>query len=294
MSATVGERGGGSAPAQRRNLSPAHDDTQATYRDVLVEHSGAASGEPAVGSGPTGPATEGRRGGGAAPAAQRRNLSPARGNSPTTFRSEMAARGGTFSGELAASGEPANSKYHSLPAYVTEPYQHTPPVDYEEVLTPVLSSSARNLEEAAKPWDGDIPRRLETGAEWFAPPSRSAGMWQGRPASPPRTVQGISGRVTGPSGVVPLAGGQGHDGFPVHTPRNNVDPYGSGQPLPPPPARQLTGSILRSCDTAVLDAIQGEADSFPYNGSVKARNALFLDTELRYASMLTGFLGELG
>ncbi len=59
-------------------------------------------------------------------------------------------------------------------AYVTEPYQHTP-VDYEEVLTPVLSPSARNMDEAAKPWDGDIPRRLETGAKWFAPPSRSAG-----------------------------------------------------------------------------------------------------------------------
>ncbi len=91
-----------------------------------------------------------------------------------------------FSGELAASGEPTNSKYHSLPAYGTEPYQ----------------------------------------------------------------------------------------------------------PLPPPPAGQLTtGSVLRSCDTAALDAIQGEADSFPYNGSVKARYALFLGTELRSGSMLTGFLG---
>jgi hypothetical protein len=119
-------------------------------------------------------------------------------------------------------------------------------------------------------------------------------MWLGRPVSPPRTLQGISGRVTGPNGFVPLAGGQGHAGFPVHTP-GNVDPYGSGQPLSPPPARQLTGSILRSCDTAVvLDAIQGEADSFPYNGSVKARNALFLNTELRSGSMLTGFLGGRG
>ncbi len=163
------------------------------------------------------------------------------------------------------------------------------------MLTPVLSPSARNLEEAAKPWDGDIdiPRRLETRAEWFASPSRSAGMWQGRPASPPRTAQGISGRVAEPTGFVPLAGGQGHAGFPVYTP-GNVDLYGSGLSLPPIPARQLTGSILRSCDTAVLDAIQGEAVSFPYNGSVKARNALFLDTELRSGSLLTGFLGELG
>jgi hypothetical protein len=162
-----------------------------------VEHSGAASGEPAAGSGPTGPATKGRRDGGAAPA-QRRNLSPARGNGPTTLRSEMAARGGTFSGELAASGEPDNSKYHSLPAYVTEPYQHTP-VDYEEMLTPVLSPFARNLEEAPKPWDRDIdiPRRLETRAEWFAPPSRSAGMWQGRPALPPRTAKAFQGEWPG-------------------------------------------------------------------------------------------------
>ncbi len=151
---------------------------------------------------------------------------------PTTFRSEMAARGGAFSGELAASGEPANSKYHSLPAYVTKPYKHTP-VDYEEVLTPVLSPSARNMDEAAKPWDGDIPRHLETGAEWFAPPSRSAVTWQGRPVSPPRTMHSTAGRVTGPSAFVPLASGQGRAGFPVHTP-GNVDLYGSRQSLPHP------------------------------------------------------------
>ncbi len=48
-----------------------------------MERSEAGSGEPAAGSGPTGPATEGRRDGRAAPA-QRRNLSPARGNGPTT------------------------------------------------------------------------------------------------------------------------------------------------------------------------------------------------------------------
>ncbi len=99
--------------------------------------------------------------------------------------------------------------------------------------------------------------------------------------------------MTGPSGFVPLAGGHEHAGFPVYTP-GNVDPYGSEQPLPQPPARQFTGNILRSYDTVALDAIQAEADSFPYNGSVKARDALFLDTELRSGSILTGFLGELG
>ncbi len=50
-----------------------------------MERSGAASGEPAAGSEPTGPAAEERRDGGAAPA-QRRNLPPARGNGPTTER----------------------------------------------------------------------------------------------------------------------------------------------------------------------------------------------------------------
>jgi hypothetical protein len=171
------------------------------------------------------------------------------------------------------------------------PHQHTP-VDYE-VLIPVLSPTARNEDEAAEARDGNILRRLETGAEWFAPPSRSAGTWQGRPASPPRTMHSTAGRVTGPSAFVPPAGGQGHAGFPVHT-LGNVDLYGSGQPLPPPLARQLTGSILRSYNTVALDAIQAKADRFPHNGSVKARNALFLDTELRSGSMLTGFLGELG
>jgi hypothetical protein len=164
--ATEGERGGGAAPAQRRNLSPARGNGPTTFRSE-VERSGAASGEPAAGSGPTGPATGGRRGGGAAPA-QRRNLSPARGNGPTTFRSEMAARGGTFSGELAASGEPTNSKYHSLPAYGTEPYQHTPaphtPTDHEEIPTPpVLSPSARNRGEAPEENFGHFMHRLETG-----------------------------------------------------------------------------------------------------------------------------------
>ncbi len=183
VSATVGERGGKSAPAQRSNLSPAHGDKQPTNRDVLVERSGAASGEPAAGSGPTGPATVGKRGGGAA-SAQRRNLSPARGTGPTTLRGEVAAQRGAFSGELAASGEPAISKNHSLPTHVTGPHQHTP-VDYE-MLTPVLSPTARNEDEAAEARDRNILRRLETGAEWFAPPSRSAGMWQGRPALCPQ------------------------------------------------------------------------------------------------------------
>ncbi len=137
----------------------------------------------------------GETGGGAAPA-QRRKPSSARGAGPTTFRSEMAAQGCASSGEPAASGEPAISKYHSLPAHVTELYQHTP-VDYEP-LTPTAWEG--NEDAGAK--DGNIPT-----AESFASPSRSAGMRQGRAALPPRSVQSAAGRVTGPGGFVPLAGG---------------------------------------------------------------------------------------
>jgi hypothetical protein len=178
MSATMGERGGGSAPAQPSNFSPADGYNRATYKDVLVERSGAASGEPAAGSGPTGPATEGKRGGGAVPA-QRRNLSPARGNGPTTRTGDdkVVARGGAFSGEPAASGDPAISKHHSFPTHVMGPHQHTP-VDYE-MLTPVLSPSDWNEDDAAEEDDEHILHRLETGAGRSALPSRSAGMWQG-------------------------------------------------------------------------------------------------------------------
>ncbi len=262
--ATVGERGGGAALAQRHNLSPAHGNSANTYQGIEGVQSEAASGEhaaaggpaepaslesdqarylfkhnpqlwliqsllkqlapeemwaqltetlysptsgegsvdgargePAARGGPTGPATVGERGSGAAPA-QRRNLSPTRGPDPTTHRSEVAAQSGASSGELAASGEPAISKYHSLPAHVTEPYQHTP-VNYEP-FTP--TSCEVNEDAGAK--DGNIPT-----AESFAPPSRSAGKRQGRAASPPQSVQSAAGRVTGPSGFVPLAGGHG-------------------------------------------------------------------------------------
>ncbi len=196
MSATMGERGGRVAPAQRSNFSPAHSNSRATYKDVLVERSEAASSEPAAGSGPTGPATEGKRGGGAAPA-QRRNLSPARANGPTTRTGDdkVVARGGAFSGEPAASGDPAIPKHHSLPTHVMGPHQHTP-VDYE-MLTPVLSPSDWNEDKAAEEENGHILHRLKTGAGRSAPPSRSAGMWQGRPDSPPRAVQSTAERVAG-------------------------------------------------------------------------------------------------
>jgi hypothetical protein len=69
-----------------------------------------------------------------------------------------------------------------------------------------------------------------------------------------------------------------------------ADPYGDGQPLPKAPRKQLTKQILAELDSAALDAIQGEADGFPYHGSIRARNALFLDTELRSGSALVGFL----
>ncbi len=154
---------------------------------------------------------------------------------------------------------------------------------YDEPYSP---SSCEGSEDAGAKGE-NIPT-----AESFNPPSRNAGRRQKRAASPPRAVHSTAGRVTGPSGFLPLAGGHGRAEYPFIPPWN-VDPYGSGQPLPHlPAARQLIGSILlRNYDSAALDDIQAEADSFLYNGSVRARNALFLNTELRTGSMLTGFLG---
>ncbi len=79
----VGDRGGGSAPAQRRNLSPAHGSNPNAYKDIMAEQVGTASGEPAAGDGLAVPTTVGDRGSGSAPA-QRRNISPAYGSSPNT------------------------------------------------------------------------------------------------------------------------------------------------------------------------------------------------------------------
>ncbi len=67
------------------------------------------------------------------------------------------------------------------------------------------------------------------------------------------------------------------------------DPYGDGQLLPKAPRRrQLTKQILAELNSSAPDAIQGEADGFPYHGSIRARNALFLDTELRSGSAMVG------
>jgi hypothetical protein len=76
--------------------------------------------------------------------------------------------------------------------------------------------------------------------------------------------------------------------------KDYADPYDDGQPLTKDPRKQLTKQILAELDSAALDAIQGEAiqpsDGFPYHGSIRARNALFLDTELRSGSAMVGFL----
>jgi hypothetical protein len=72
--------------------------------------------------------------------------------------------------------------------------------------------------------------------------------------------------------------------------RDYTDPYGDEQPLPKASRRQLTKHILVELNLATLDAIQGEADDFPYHGSIRARNALLLDTELRSGSAMVGFL----
>jgi hypothetical protein len=69
-----------------------------------------------------------------------------------------------------------------------------------------------------------------------------------------------------------------------------ADPYGDGQPLPKAPRRQLTKQILAELNSAAPDAIQGEADGLPCHGSIRARNALSLDTELRSGSAMVEFL----
>ena len=49
-----------------------------------------------------------------------------------------------------------------------------------------------------------------------------------------------------------------------------ADPYdGDEQPLPKAPRRQLTKQILAELNSAAPDAIQGEADGFPYHGSIR-------------------------
>jgi hypothetical protein len=100
---TVGDRGGGSAPAQRRNLSPARSNKTTLYKSVVMGQSGAASGEPAAGGGSTVPVRASNRGGGAAPA-QRRNLSPGHGSSTNTYQGIEEAQSGGASGEHAAKG----------------------------------------------------------------------------------------------------------------------------------------------------------------------------------------------
>ncbi len=55
------------------------------------------------------------------------------------------------------------------------------------------------------------------------------------------------------------------------------------------PRKQLTKQILAELNSAAPDAIQGEADGFSYHGSIRARNALFLDTELRSGFAMVGF-----
>ncbi len=143
-----------------------------------------AHAEPAERGGPTGTAAVGKRGGGVAPA-ERLNLSPAHEIDPSTHKSAVAVQGSASSGELATSGgpaEPAISKYHSSPAHVTEPYQHTP-VDYG----PCTSTSCEANEDAGAK-DGNIPT-----AESFTSPSRSAGKRQGLAASPSQAVQSAAG-----------------------------------------------------------------------------------------------------
>jgi hypothetical protein len=106
-------------------------------------------------------------------------------------------------------------------------------------------------------------------------PSREAREAGGQVASWLQAARSVAGQRHRPTSFEPLVA---------------FDPYGDGQALPKPPRRQLNKQILAKFDTAALDVIQEEADGFPYQGSIQARNALFLDTELRTGSVMVGFL----
>ncbi len=102
-------------------------------------------------------------------------------------------------------------------------------------------------------------------------------------ATLPQAAHSAAGQEHRPIKCGPITAGPRQEDY--------ADPYGDGQPLPPKaPRKPLTKQILAELDSAALDAIQGEADGFPYHGSIRARNALFLDTELRSGSALVSSL----
>ncbi len=79
MPATEGDRGGGFAPAHRRNLDAVHSNNQALSKDIAAARQRNASSGNAAGSRPSMPTQEGESWGGSAPA-QSNNFDPALGN----------------------------------------------------------------------------------------------------------------------------------------------------------------------------------------------------------------------
>jgi hypothetical protein len=79
MPATGGDRGGGFAPAHRRNLLPAHNNNQTLSKVIAAALQHNASGDNTAGSRPREPTQEGESWGGSAPAPSN-NFEPTLGN----------------------------------------------------------------------------------------------------------------------------------------------------------------------------------------------------------------------
>ena len=157
-----------------------------------------------------------------------------------------------------------NNNYHE-----SATYGYTP-VDYDPL----------------SPWEDEGEADARNGrvlpADLHTPPRHGEQGGAAQMAALPQAAHSAAGQEHRPIKCGPTTAGPRQEDY--------ADPYGDGQPLPKAPRKQLTKQILAELDSAALDAIQGEADGFPYHGSIRARNALFLDTELRSGSALVGFL----
>ncbi len=234
MPTTGGDRGGGLAPAHRRNLEPAHSYKQTLSKVIAAARQRNASSGNTAGSRLSVPTQEGESWGGSAPA-------------------------------------PSNNFYLALGNnyYEPTPYGYTP-VDYEPL----------------SPWEGE--EEADARHDRVPPADSLTPSWRGEQGSAAQmaallqAAHSAAGQEYRPVKCGPNTAGPRQEDY--------ADPYDDGQPLPKAPRRQLTKQILAELDSAAPDAIQSEADGFPYHGSIRTRNALFLDTELRTGSAMVGFL----
>jgi hypothetical protein len=213
MPTTGGDRGGGFAPAHRRNLEPAHSNNQTLSKVIAAARQRNASSSNTAGSRPSVPTQEGENWGGSAPAPSN-NFDPALGNN----------------------------------YYEPTPYGYTP-VDYDPL----------------SPWEGDEEADARhdrvSPADSFTRPLRGEQGSAAQMAALPQAAHSTAGQEYRPIKCGPITAGSRQE--------DCADPYGDGQPLPKKaPRRQLTKQILAELNSAVLDAIQSEADGFPYHGSV--------------------------